>query len=149
MTVNGTYHFKAPRERVWAAFTDPEVLARATPGCERLVPLGSDEFEATLSVGVASVKGTYQGRLAIVDKVPGEAYTLRIEGSGRPGFVKGEGRLSFVDEGGGTRVAIDAQAQVGGVIAAVGQRLLGAASRMLMDQFFSALEAELENPPAR
>jgi carbon monoxide dehydrogenase subunit G len=143
MTLDGTHLFNAPRERVWAAFTDPGVLRRATPGCERLDPVGPDEFEATLSVGVAAVKGIYEGRLAIADKVPPERYTLRIEGSGRPGFVKGEGRLTLTEQDGGTLVNIRAEAQVGGLIAAVGQRLIGAAGRMLMQQFFSALEAEI------
>jgi uncharacterized protein len=148
MTLDGTHHFTAPRDRVWALLTDPEVLARATPGCERLSPIGPDEFEATLSVGVAAVKGTYQGRLAIVDKKPSEGYTLRVEGSGRPGFVKGEGRLILTDEDGGTRATIRGEAQVGGLIAAVGQRLLGAASRMLMEQFFTALDAEVSKSTA-
>jgi uncharacterized protein len=143
MTLDGTHHFDAPRDRVWAAFNDPAVLARATPGCERLAPAGPDEFDATLSVGIASVKGSYQGKLAILDRKPMEGYTLRVEGSGRPGFVKGEGRLTLTDENGGTRATIKGEAQVGGVIAAVGQRLLGAASRMLMEQFFSSLEAEI------
>ncbi len=143
MTLDGTHHFSAPRDRVWAAFTDPAVLARVTPGCERLDPVAPDEFEATLSVGVSAVKGVYQGKLAILDKKPSEGYTLWVEGSGRPGFVKGEGRLTLTDEDGGTRATIRGEAQVGGVIAAVGQRLLGAAAHMLMEQFFSALEAEV------
>jgi carbon monoxide dehydrogenase subunit G len=144
MTLDGSHRFNAPRDRVWAAFNDPAVLARATPGCQRLEPLGTDEFEATLSVGVAAVKGVYQGRLAITDKNPPEGYTLRVEGSGRPGFVKGEGRLTLTEQDGGTLVTIKAEAQVGGVIAAVGQRLIGAAGRMLMSQFFSAIEAEVD-----
>ena len=144
MTLDGSHLFKAPRERVWALFNDPGVLARATPGCERLEPVGPDEFEATLSVGVAAVKGTYQGRLAITDKRPLEGYVLHVEGTGRPGFVKGEGRLNLSDQDGGTLATINAEAQVGGLIAAVGQRLVGAAGRMLMSQFFSALEAELD-----
>lgn len=143
MTLDGTHHFSAPRDRVWAVFTDPAVLARATPGCERLDAVGPDEFEATLSVGVSAVKGVYQGKLAILDKKASEGYTLQVEGSGRPGFVKGEGRLMLTDEDGGTRATIRGEAQVGGVIAAVGQRLLGAAARMLMEQFFSALDAEI------
>lgn len=149
MTLDGTHLFSAPRERVWAVFTDPAVLARATPGCERLDPIGPDEFAASLSVGVAAVKGVYQGRLTITDKSPPEGYTLLVEGSGRPGFVKGEGRLTLTEEDGGTRVTIRGEAQVGGLIAAVGQRLLGAASRMLMEQFFSALEAEISKTAAR
>jgi uncharacterized protein len=146
MTLDGSHHFKAPRDRVWALFNDPGVLARATPGCERLDPVGPDEFEATLSVGVAAVKGTYQGRLAITDKRPLEGYILHVEGTGRPGFVKGEGRLSLSEQDGGTLATINAEAQVGGLIAAVGQRLIGAAARMLMSQFFAALEAELDRP---
>jgi carbon monoxide dehydrogenase subunit G len=146
MTLDGSHHFKAPRDRVWELFNDPGVLARATPGCERLNPIGPDEFEATLSVGVAAVKGTYQGRLAITDKRPPEGYTLHVEGTGRPGFVKGEGRLSLTEQDGGTLATINAEAQVGGLIAAVGQRLVGAAARLLMSQFFSALEAELDKP---
>jgi uncharacterized protein len=146
MTLDGSHHFKAPRDRVWALFNDPGVLARATPGCERLNPIGPDEFEATLSVGVAAVKGTYQGRLAITDKRPPEGYILHVEGTGRPGFVKGEGRLSLTEQDGGTLATINAEAQVGGLIAAVGQRLVGAAARLLMSQFFSALEAELDKP---
>jgi carbon monoxide dehydrogenase subunit G len=144
MTLDGSHHFRAPRDRVWALFNDPAVLARATPGCERLEPVGPDEFDATLSVGVAAVKGTYQGRVAITDKQPPEGYVLHVEGSGRPGFVKGEGRLVLTEQDGGTLATIKAEAQVGGLIAAVGQRLVGAAGRMLMSQFFSALEAELE-----
>jgi uncharacterized protein len=149
MNLEGSHLFNAPRDRVWALFNDPDVLARATPGCERLEPIGPDEFEATLSVGVAAVKGVYQGKLSIVDKKPPESYTLRVEGSGRPGFVKGEGRLTLSPQDGGTLATIRAEAQVGGVIAAVGQRLLGAASRMLMEQFFSALEAEISKTAAR
>jgi carbon monoxide dehydrogenase subunit G len=144
MTLDGSHLFRAPRDRVWAVLTDPAVLARATPGCERLDPIGPDEFEATLSVGIAAVKGTYQGRVAITDKVPPEGYTLRIEGSGRPGFVKGEGRLSLTEQDGQTLATIKGEAQVGGLIAAVGQRLLGAAARMMLSQFFSALEAEVD-----
>lgn len=146
MNLDGTHHFHAPRDRVWAVFTDPAVLARVTPGCERLDPIGPDEFAATLSVGIAAVKGTYQGRLVISDKQPPEGYTLRVEGSGRPGFVKGEGRLTLTEQDGGTLVEIRAEAQIGGLIAAVGQRLIGAAGRMLMAQFFSALESEIAKP---
>lgn len=146
MNLDGTRLFDAPRDRVWAAFNDPDVLARVTPGCEQLKAVGPDEFEATLSVGVAAVKGTYQGRLAITDRSPPEGYTLHLEGTGRPGFVKGQARLTLTEQDGRTLVSIRAEAQVGGLIAAVGQRLVGAAARMLMGQFFSALETEIGKP---
>lgn len=143
MTLSGSRLFHAPRDRVWRLFTDPQVLARSTPGCERLDPVGDDEYEAILSVGISAIKGTFKGRLALVDKTPPEGYTLRIEGSGAPGFVKGEGRLTLEEQADGTLVTVDGQAQVGGLIASVGQRLIGSAARHLMEQFFSALEREV------
>ena len=146
MQLDGSHRFEAPRDRVWAAFNDPAVLARVTPGCERLEPVGPDEYRATLSVGVGAVKGKYESRLAITDKKPPEGYTLRVEGSGRPGFVKGEGRLTLKEEDGGTRADIRGEAQLGGMIAAVGQRLAGSAAQMMMKQFFSALEVEIAKP---
>ncbi len=146
MQLDGSHRFDADRERVWAAFNDPAVLARVTPGCQSLEATGPDEYRATLSVGVAAVKGTYQGRLSIADRDPPQSYTLRVEGSGRPGFVKGEGRLTLVEDGGGTRADIKGEAQVGGVIAAVGQRMVGSAARMMMQQFFSAMDKELARP---
>ena len=143
MTLDGSHRFNAPRDRVWAAFNDPAVLARATPGCQRLEPLGTDEFEATLSVGVAAVKGVYQGRLAITDKNPPEGYTLRVEGSGRPGFVKGEAQIMLSVNGNQTVVAIGADAEAGGMIARVGQRLIESVARMSMDRFFGCLATKL------
>jgi len=143
MNLEGSHLLYAPRDRVWAAFNDPAVLARCTPGCERLDPIGPDEYEAVLKVGIAAVKGTYKGKLGITEKTPPVGYTLKVEGSGAPGFVRGEGHLTFEEQGGNTLVTVKGETQVGGLIAAVGQRLLGSATRMLLDQFFSAMEQEI------
>jgi carbon monoxide dehydrogenase subunit G len=143
MNLEGNHLFLAPRDRVWVAFNDPAVLARCTPGCERLDPIGPDEYEAVLKVGIGAVKGAYKGKLGITAKTPPTGYTLKIEGSGAPGFVRGEGRLVFEEQGGNTLVTVNGEAQVGGLIAAVGQRLLGSATRMLLEQFFSAMEQEI------
>ena len=143
MNLEGNHLFHAPRDRVWAAFNDPTVLARCTPGCERLDPIGPDEYEAFLKVGIAAVKGAYKGKLGITAKTPPNGYTLKIEGSGAPGFVRGEGRLTFEEQDGDTLVTIKGEAQIGGLIAAVGQRLVGSATRMLLEQFFSAMEQEI------
>jgi carbon monoxide dehydrogenase subunit G len=143
MKLEGSHLFVAPRDAVWAAFNDADVLARVTPGCQQLEPVAPDEYRAVLQVGVAAVKGVYQGKLAIVDKKPPESYTLRVEGSGRGGFVKGEGRLVLAEADGGTKADIQGDAQVGGLIAAVGQRLLESAARMMMTQFFATMEREV------
>jgi carbon monoxide dehydrogenase subunit G len=128
---------------VWRVFNDPAVLARVTPGLQQLEPIGPDRYRASLSVGVAAVKGAYQGTLAIVDKKPPESYTLQVEGNGRGGFVKGTGHVVLTESDGATQATIVGDAQVGGLIAAVGQRLIESAARMMMGQFLSALDAEV------
>jgi carbon monoxide dehydrogenase subunit G len=143
MKLEVSHEFKAPRERVWRVFNDPAVLARVTPGLQQLEPIGPDRYRASLSVGVAAVKGAYQGTLAIVDKKPPESYTLQVEGNGRGGFVKGTGHVLLAESDGGTKATLVGDAQVGGLIAAVGQRLIESAARMMMGQFLSALDAEV------
>jgi len=141
--ISGEHQLKAPVERAWKALTDPAILQKITPGCERLQPVGPDEFEATLKLGVALVKGTYKGKLALREKTPPESYRLVVEGSGAPGFVKGEATLRLTKQEGGTLVSYEGDAQVGGAIASVGQRLMEGVARMVLSQFFKNLEKEL------
>jgi len=141
--ISGQHQLKAPVEKAWKALTDPAILQKATPGCERLHPVGPDEFEATLKLGIALVKGTYKGKLALREKTPPESYRLVMEGSGGPGFVRGEATLRLSEKDGGTLVTYEGDAQIGGAIASVGQRLLEGATRMVLSQFFKNLEKEL------
>lgn len=139
MKIEGTSDIPAPRARVWAAFLDPNVLARAIPGCEKLEALGPDEYKATMKVGVAAIKGTFEGKVRLTDQQPPDRYRMAVEGSGAPGFVRGEAAMELSDADGGTRVTYSADVQVGGLIASVGQRMLGGVSRMMLDQFFSRM----------
>jgi carbon monoxide dehydrogenase subunit G len=133
----------APRDRVFAALTDPDLLRRVIPGCETLTATGPDVYEATLKIGIAAMKGTYKGHAAITDKRPPEALTLTFEGKGAPGFVRGTAAIALAEDGAGTRVSSEADVQVGGLIAAVGSRLVEAASRKLAEDFFGQLSREL------
>jgi carbon monoxide dehydrogenase subunit G len=133
----------APPPRVFDALIDPEMLRRCIPGCESLVSEGDDVYEATLKIGVAGLKGTYSGKAAIREKQPPDSLTLAFEGKGGPGFVRGSAAIRLAPEGGGTRVNCEADVQVGGLIAAVGSRLVEAASRKLADDFFRQLSVEL------
>ena len=133
----------ADRDRVFAALVDPEVLRRAIPGCESLTPIGGDSYEATLKIGVAGLKGTYTGKASIRDQRPPDALTLSFEGKGGPGFVRGSSAIALTMEDTATRVSADADVQVGGLIAAVGSRLVEAAAKKLADDFFRQLSAEL------
>ncbi|MGH7355963.1 MAG: SRPBCC family protein [Candidatus Rokuibacteriota bacterium] len=139
MKLEGSYDVPAPRQKVWDAFLDPATLQQAIPGCEKLEALGNDEYKATLKVGVGGVKGTFEGKVRLADKKPPESYRLAAEGSGGPGFVKADTLISLTEEGGVTRVAYSADVQIGGLIASVGQRMLGGVSKMMADKFFGKM----------
>lgn len=145
MKLNGSYTFDAPPERVWALLLSPEALKSCVPGCEKLEPTGDDAYAATMKVGVAAIRGTYNGKVSIVDKNEPTSYTLNVEGSGGPGFVRGAAKISLSPEGEGqTKVAVDADGQVGGTVAGVGQRMLGGVAKMLMDQFFNCMRKQIQ-----
>ena len=142
MEVSATYTFDAPRQRVWDLLIDPQVIAGCLPGCEALEPTGDDTYRATLTIAIAAITGRYQGTVRMTDKDEPAAYTLVVEGKGRPGFVNGSATVALADaeDGARTSVAVTGRAQVGGTIARVGQRLLGGVSKMMMDRFFACLQ---------
>ncbi|MBI3403556.1 MAG: carbon monoxide dehydrogenase subunit G [Acidobacteria bacterium] len=133
----------ADPSRVFAALTDPEVLRRTIPGCETLTATGPDAYEATLKIGVAGLKGTYTGKAAITDQRPPERLTLSFEGKGGPGFVRGSAAITLTADGDATRVDCAADVHVGGLIAAIGSRLVDAAARKLADDFFRQIGSAL------
>ena len=139
MKLEGSYDVKAPRQKVWEAFLDPETLRKAIPGCEKLELTGNDEYKATLKIGVAAVKGTFEGTVRLLEKKPPESYRLAADGSGGPGFVRADTVITLTDIEGGTRVSYSADVQIGGLIAGVGQRMLGGVSKMMADQFFNKM----------
>jgi len=141
--VEGSYEFGAPRDRVWAVLLDPEALKSCIPGCESLSAIGEDQYEAVMKVGVAAIRGTYKGKVRITDKEDLSRYKLLVEGSGGPGFVRGEALVELVDGGESTQVNVHGDGQVGGTVAGVGQRMLGGVAKMLMGQFFECLKRQL------
>jgi uncharacterized protein len=143
MKLEGSYEVRAPRQKVWSAFLDPETLRKAIPGCEKLEMIGPDEYKATLKIGVGAVKGTFEGKVRLSDKKPSDSYRLAAEGSGGPGFVRADTLISLADIEGGTSVSYTADVQVGGLIAGVGQRMLGGVSKMMADQFFNRMSEQL------
>ena len=143
MDLTGTYRFAAPPADVWNLLNDPEALASCLPGCERLEPLGEDRFRAELTMSVAAISGHYTATVTIRDKVPPHSYRLIVEGSGKAGFIKGEAGVRLVEDGGATIVNVSGAGEVGGLIARVGQRLLGSVSKVMMDRFFAALQEKV------
>jgi carbon monoxide dehydrogenase subunit G len=147
MKIEGATDISAPRDRVWQAFLDPAVIAKALPGCEELVAIGPDEYKAIMKVGVGPVKGTFEGKVRLFDQSPPSRYRMAVEGTGAPGFVRGEAVIELSEAGAGTHVSCTGDVQVGGLIASVGQRLLGGVSRMMLDQFFGRMSELLTASP--
>ncbi len=140
MNLSSTYTFKAPRQVVWDLLIDPTVVADCLPGCESLEPSGEDSYTAVLMVGIASITGRYNARVTLADKAEPESYRLVVDAKGRPGFVRGEARVELTDgTDGQTVVSVDGRGQIGGVIARVGQRLVGTVGKTMMDRFFDCL----------
>jgi len=136
--------FPAPAQEVWELLTDPQSLQHCTPGCKQLNEIATDEFEATMEVGIGPIKGTFHGKIAMKEKTPPRSYRLIIEGSGAAGFVRGEGALTLQDEADEqTAVHVSGDGQVGGVMAGVGQRLFEGVAKQLMGQFFQCMQSQL------
>ncbi|HVR97572.1 MAG TPA: carbon monoxide dehydrogenase subunit G [Thermoanaerobaculia bacterium] len=143
MKIQGSHTFDAPRERVWRALLDPDVLARTLPGCEKLERVGENDFQGVLNVQVGPVKGQFQGTLQLSNLVPLEGYHMRVDGKGPAGFMSGEGDLRLAGEGGSTSLTYDLDAQVGGRIAGVGQRLIESSAKSITRQGLEGLAREL------
>jgi uncharacterized protein len=143
MRIEGEYTFDAPRERVWGLLQDPDALSRALPGVEEFRQVGPNEYEATVHAGVAAVRGTYRGRVRMADLQPPEQYTLNANGQGSAGTFDATARIRLMGQDGRTQLRYEADAQVGGPAAGVGQRMLGGVAKLMATQFFKAMEDQL------
>jgi carbon monoxide dehydrogenase subunit G len=151
MKISGQNRIPYPVERVWDALLDPAVLVRTIPGCERLETLESPEgdhtYAMTVTAGVASIRGTYDGTCSLFDLDPHDSLTMRLQGAGAPGTIDATVSVSFTEpEAGHTRVSYDADAIVGGMVGGVGQRMLGSVSQRMAGEFFDNVAAAIATP---
>ena len=143
MKLSGNYTVPIERERAYRLMQDPAVLARAMPGCDHLALIAPDEYEMRMKMVFSSIqRGLFAGKVRIADRNPPEGFRLIVEGSGKIGFMKGEGLLTFTSLYTSTDIHYEGDVQVGGMIAGVGQRLLDTTSRFLIKKFFEKLTAE-------
>src|SRR5579859_6474137 len=127
MELSGSHTFNAPQTTVWGVLTDPDTLRRTLPGCQKFELQPDGAYQVTMTLGIAAIKGTYTGTVHLVDERPPDSYTLKVGARGAAGFVDGQGDFILTPHGEGhtqTRLTYTGQAQVGGKIASVGQRLL-------------------------
>jgi hypothetical protein len=144
MDLLASYDFNAPVQNVWDLLMDADAVGACLPGCRGLKAAGTDRYEVELGIAVAAISGSFTGTVALEDKVPPTSYTLVVEGSGRQGFVKGTAQVAVEAAGDRTRVHVTARADVGGMIARLGQRLLEGVAKATMDRFYACLAKRLE-----
>jgi carbon monoxide dehydrogenase subunit G len=144
LKIDGSYPMGFPRERVWQYLTDAQIIGRCLPGCEKIEAIGPDLYEATLKIGIGSIKGTFGSHIRMQILEPGKQYKLAVEGKGAIGFLKGEGNISLDESAQSTLVLYQGDVLIGGLIASVGQRMIQAFAKQTISQFFSAMVKEME-----
>ena len=148
MDIKGEYRIEAPREKVFAALNDAEVLKACIPGCESLDKLSDTEMTAKVRLRIGPVSAAFSGKVTLSDIDPPNGYRIAGEGQGGvAGFAKGGAVVKLADDDGGTVLTYDVDAQVGGKIAQVGARLISGTAKKLADQFFGKF-AESVGAPA-
>lgn len=142
MKIAGVAQAPFSLERTYELLQDPAVLSRAIPGCQSLDRTGDAEYRLQLKVILASLSGAFEGQVRLIEPLPPTSFRMVVEGSGKIGFVKGDGVLTLTANEAGTAIAYDGEAQIGGNIASVGQRMVDTTARLLIKRFFKKLSAE-------
>lgn len=143
MEISDTHSFAAPPEEVWAVLMDPSAIKACLRGCRELRPIGDNQYHADISIGVGAVSGTFSATVTLSDQSPPNSYRISVDATGKPGFARGSADVLLKRVASGTEVEVHASAEVGGLIARVGQRLIEGVARMTVAGFFSCLAARL------
>jgi len=147
MDMTGERRIPAPRQKVWTALNDPQVLKAAIPGCESLEKTGENEMKATAAVRIGPISARFNGKVELSDLDPPNSYRISGEGQGGvAGFAKGGAEVALADDGEFTLLRYVVNAQVGGKIAQLGARLIDASAKQMADQFFDRFTAEVAGP---
>ena len=137
MDMKGEYRIEAPRQTVWEALNDPEILKQAIPGCEEIVKSSDTEMTAKVTAKVGPVKAKFQGNVTLSDINPPESYTISGEGKGgAAGFAKGGAKVNLAEDGDATVLNYEVHANVGGKLAQLGSRLIDGTAKKMADDFF-------------
>jgi carbon monoxide dehydrogenase subunit G len=137
MDMTGEFRIAAPREAVWKALNDPEVLRQCIPGCEELLKTSENEFTAKVTVRVGPVKARFAGKVTLSDLDPPNGYKIAGEGQGgAAGFANGGAEVRLEPDGDGTLLKYSVNASIGGKLAQIGARLIDGTARKLADEFF-------------
>lgn len=144
MKIEGSYPFAAPRDVLWPMLLDPVTLANVMPGCEALETVGENQFHGILKIKVGPVQGKFQGEVALTNVQSPHSYNIIVDGKGAPGFVKGTGSMHLEEDGDMTTLHYSGDAQVGGRLASVGQRLLDTSANAIIRQSLEGLGQQVQ-----
>ena len=145
MQLKGEERIEAPRERVWEALNDPNVLEKCIPGCQTLEQQSATQMTATVGLKIGPVKASFDGEVELKNIDPPNGYRLEGEGKGGvAGFAKGGADVSLSEDGDATVLSYDVDAQVGGKLAQLGGRLIDSTAKKLAKQFFADFKKEVE-----
>lgn len=147
MTMNGEYQLPAPQQTVWEALNDPAVLKACIPGCESLDKTSDNGFQAVATIKIGPVKAKFKGSVTLSDIDPPNGYKISGQGDGGvAGFAKGGATVKLTPKDGGTVLSYTVEAQIGGKLAQLGQRLVNGAAKKLADDFFKNFAAAVSGP---
>ena len=146
MEISGSYRFSAPAAEVWAKFMDPQVLTGCLPGVDSLELVGPNSYQAAMDIRVGPVRSKYTAKFTLHDLEEPVSYRMTLEASGPLGFSSGEARVTLAEAGDVTEVIVEGEAQIGGAVARVGQRMMGSVAQGMMDRMFSCFQEALAAP---
>ena len=143
MKITGSYSLPFDREKAYHALHDPAILSLCVPGCDALEKVGEDEYAMKMKMALAAFSGLFTGKIKITEANPPQSFKMIVEGAGKVGFLKGEGLINLnPSSAGGTDLTYDGDVQVGGTIAAVGQRMIDTTAKMMIRKFFDKFVEE-------
>jgi len=143
MLFQGEEPFGYSVQDVWTALHDIKILTKVIPGCKSMTPIGDNRYAVALSLGVAAVRGEYEGTVRVIDDKPLAHYVIEGNGKGAPGFVKLRMDCWFEGQTAGTLMKWQCEATVGGLIASIGGKVLSGVTKFMAQQFFKAFKDEL------
>jgi len=148
LEIGGTETIAASPEVLWRSLNDPEVLMRCIPGCRSMSAVGPDAFKIELQLRVAAVGGTFEGEVALSDKEPPFRCRIAVSGAGTLGQGNGAATLEIAPHETGSQLTYAGSGEIGGLVAGVGQRILGSVSKHLIGRFFTSLRNQFDAAPA-
>ena len=147
MKIEGSFTFQSAAPlAVWDFLTDAHRIAECLPGCEKLEQTGDGLYDLQMRFGVGAISGVFTGSIRLHDLQPTSEYQMSVSGKGAPGFVNGDGTVQLTPDDTNTVLRYTGDVSAGGPIASLGQRMIGGAARMVIDQFFKCVSAKLSSP---